>query len=172
MARNRRQPAAQDLDLVPIMNLVTILIPFLLMASSFVTLAVVDSSIPGIQPDDQTKLPTDRKLVSVAITGSGYEVLGASDVLSPEEGGPTAVPCPEDRCTGPLDYDTTELVRLLGQVKDAHPDNADLVLVPDSRVSYEVLITTMDATREDPGVVIDGKARELFPEVSIAGGAE
>ena len=33
-----------DLDLVPIMNLVTILIPFLIMAAEFIQLAVIDGS--------------------------------------------------------------------------------------------------------------------------------
>jgi biopolymer transport protein ExbD len=48
MSKGKRGEQAEELDLVPIMNLVTILIPFLLMASSFVSLAVIDSTLPAI----------------------------------------------------------------------------------------------------------------------------
>ena len=42
--KGRRTTEETPLDLVPIMNLVTILIPFLLMSAQFVTLAVIDST--------------------------------------------------------------------------------------------------------------------------------
>lgn len=48
MAVKRRAMAEQELDLIPIMNLVTILIPFLIMAAQFVNLAVIDSTLPAI----------------------------------------------------------------------------------------------------------------------------
>ena len=48
MAMKRRTEPSQELNLVPIMNLVTILIPVLLMAAQFVSLAVIDSTLePG-----------------------------------------------------------------------------------------------------------------------------
>ena len=37
-----------ELNLIPVMNLVTILIPFLLLSVEFVHLAVIDSSLPAI----------------------------------------------------------------------------------------------------------------------------
>ena len=48
MAVKRRVMDAPELNLVPIMNLVTILIPFLIMAAQFVQLAVIDSTLPAI----------------------------------------------------------------------------------------------------------------------------
>ena len=59
----KRGEDAEDLDLVPIMNLVTILIPFLLMASSFVSLAAIDSTLPAIgQPPEVTEEDEDPPL--------------------------------------------------------------------------------------------------------------
>ena len=50
MAVQRRKEEEQELNLTPIMNLVTILIPFLIMAAQFVNLAVIDSTLPAIGP--------------------------------------------------------------------------------------------------------------------------
>jgi hypothetical protein len=63
------------------------------------------------------------------------------------------------------------MTRLLAKIKDEYPDDENCIFVPDNKIRYEVLISAMDATREDrdnPGP--DG-ARLLFPFVVIAGGA-
>ena len=44
----REMPEPEPLNLVPIMNLVTILIPVLLMAIKSLGLAVIDTSLPAI----------------------------------------------------------------------------------------------------------------------------
>ena len=68
MARKRvRAKEADELNLIPIMNLVTILIPFLLMAASFISLAVIDTTLPAIgdptpqeEPDEPPKEPQSK----------------------------------------------------------------------------------------------------------------
>ncbi|MFK7927181.1 MAG: hypothetical protein AB8H79_03260, partial [Myxococcota bacterium] len=52
---NTRTPPVVDLNLIPIMNLVTLLIPFLLMSAQFVSYAIIESSLPAI---DETAVPT------------------------------------------------------------------------------------------------------------------
>lgn len=175
MSKRKRNEEAEELNLVPIMNLVTILIPFLLMAAQFISLAVIDSTLPAIgPPQPQQQDDTDKPLnLSVIITNQGYTIAGAESVL-PNEGsdkGPT-VPCLESGCPTPDSYDAKELTRLIGLVKDQYPDDQNVILVPESRVPYGVLVKTMDATREDPSTMVDGKPRELFPYVVIAGGVQ
>lgn len=172
--RKRNQPA-EELSLIPIMNLVTILIPFLLMAAQFVSLAVIDSSVPAIgPPQPQEETDEDPPLnLSVVITDEGYTIAGAEAVLPAESGdeGPT-IPCIETSCPTADSYDIKELTRVLGLIKDEYPDDKNVILVPESRIEYEVLVRTMDATREDPTVRVAGKSRELFPYVVIAGGVK
>ena len=83
---------AEDLDLVPIMNLVTILIPFLLMASSFVTLAAIDSTLPAIGPPVPVEEEPDKPPLnlSIAVTDEGFTIMGADAVLNPDGGGEPA----------------------------------------------------------------------------------
>jgi biopolymer transport protein TolR len=177
MGKSKRAEKAEDLNLVPIMNLVTILIPFLLMASSFVTLAAIDSTLPAIgAPPTETPDEDEEKLnLSIVITNEGWTIAGADAVLgSSEEGedaGPT-VPCTKPGCPTTDAYDKKELTRILGTIKDRFPDEENVILVPESEVPYEVLILTMDSTRDDPDTKEDGKARLLFPFVVIAGGAQ
>lgn len=175
----KRVENAEELNLVPIMNLVTILIPFLLMAAEFVSLAVIDSTLPAIGGDPSTEPtpePEKKPLnLTVVITDAGYTVAGSAAVLSNRaEGadatGPT-IPCREAGCPAVTSYDMKELRSLLGKIKDEFPEEENVILVPESRVEYEVIIATMDATRDDPDNKVDGKARMLFPYVVIAGGA-
>lgn len=173
--KKKRVAEAEEVNLVPIMNLVTILIPFLLMAIQFVSLAVIDSTLPAIGPPSTEQLDDEDKPLnlSVIISDEGYTVAGAEAVLKGDGDaeGPT-IPCTEAGCPSADSYDTEELRRMLNLVKDEYPNDENVILVPEARVQYEVLVVTMDASREDPDTKVDGKARLLFPFVVIAGGAE
>jgi len=152
-----RSSAETELDLVPIMNLVTILIPFLLIASSFASLAVINSTLPAIGPAPEPSPETDLNL-KVRIDGYGIHVQGDDARL---EGG-RVLGC-RGACAGPESYDLAGLTSLLGELKAEHADAESVVLVPDGAVSYDVLVATMDATRADGDDV-------LFPQMVIAGG--
>ena len=74
-----------SLNLLPFMNLMTLLIPFLLMSAQFVTLAVIDSSLPAIgNPDPAKEKKEDEKPplnLTVGITEEGFTVAGSAAVL-------------------------------------------------------------------------------------------
>lgn len=182
--KGRRDFTEEPLNLVPIMNLVSILIPFLLMAAQFVHLAVIDSTLPAIGPPQVVEEEdTDPPLMlSLALTDEGITVLGADAVLNPEGGGEAApaegeepeptIPCKDRPCSGPDSYDYERLTEILGEIKDEYPDDENVILVPESKVEYEVLVRVMDASREDvENKSEDGTPRLLFPYVVIAGGA-
>lgn len=183
MSKGKRTEDAEELDLVPIMNLVTILIPFLLMASSFVTLAAIDSTLPAIGPPTESTEVDDEeeKLnLSIAITDEGFTILGSDGTLKSEgadgEKGAT-LPCKRAGCPSPDAYDTAGLTEMLADIKDRWKDEENVILVPESQVSYETIIFTMDAAREDPSEKENdengnSRNRLLFPNVVIAGGAK
>jgi len=156
-----RQGNMRDLDLVPIMNLVTILIPFLLLAAQFVTFAVIDTTLPsaGAPPaEDATELQ-----LTVSITSEGFVVTGRDDRLGATG---TALPCVPAGCATPESYDTEGLASLAREMKSLRPDEDQVVVVPESQIPYEVLVRAMDAAREDRSA---GAPRPLFPTVVIAG---
>ena len=177
MAVSRREQDVPELNLIPIMNLVTILIPFLIMAAQFVQLAVIDSTLPAIGPPQAPEETPDKPplKLSLAITGKGITILGADAVLYPSgapplvEGArrPPTIPCGGGTCRRVSDYNWKELTIELGKIKDMYPDEQNVILVPGDDIAYEVIVKTMDASRDDK--VLKG-SRELFPYVVIAGG--
>lgn len=178
MPKGKRGADAEELDLVPIMNLVTILIPFLLMASSFVSLAAIDSTLPaiGAPPEPTNEEPEPTLSLSLQITGEGFKVIGGDDRLKGDGEGKDKkglpIPCKQPGCPTPDSYDIEALNDLLGKLKDDWEDEETVILVPESDVPYEVIIMTMDASRNDPNKTVDGKPRDLFPYVVVAGGVQ
>ena len=190
MRSKKRGTQAEELNLVPIMNLVTILIPFLLMAAQFVSYAVIDSTLPAIGPPVETDEPEPEEKplnLSVAINFEGFVVTGNHKYLNPEEGEGedkgANIACLTPGCSfdseggeGPeAAYNLEELRTLLGKIKDDKSEEQNVILVPDPSLPYEVLVMAMDATREDPeGSQTDAdvgcNGRCLFPFVVIAGG--
>lgn len=176
----KRLGEAEELNLVPIMNLVTILIPFLLMAAQFISLAVIDSTLPAIGPPQPADAQPDEDpplSLSVLITDEGFtvkgngidEIIGATEEEG-EEAGPT-IPCSVQGCPTPDAYNVTELTRMLVEIKalPGNDEEENVILVPEPKIAYEVLVLTMDATRQDPAR--PGDEGLLFPFVVIAGGA-
>ena len=94
-----------ELNLMPFMNLMTLLIPFLLASIQFVTLAVIDSSLPAIgQPQPTTEDDEDDKPplnLTVGITTEGFTVAGSAAVLGCEKGAAAGGPggVSDDKCT-------------------------------------------------------------------------
>ena len=181
MSKGKRSADAEELNLVPIMNLVTILIPFLLMASAFASLAAIDSTLPAIGPPTEAKeTEEEEKLnLSIAITDKGFTIMGSDAVLKSDtegEKGPTLA-CKREGCPTPDAYDVKALAEMLSDIKDRWEKEDTVILVPEGQIAYEVLILVMDAAREDPSKKendADGKSRNklLFPNVVIAGGAQ
>jgi biopolymer transport protein ExbD len=173
---SRREGQAADLNLVPIMNLMAMLIPVLLVASQYVRLAVIegDVSSPGPGADQAELRPFE---LSLGVSAEGLHLFGADALLVKEGVGvdpsgrpiqPT-LPCRGGACSQVDDYDWQGLQRLLGRIKDEHPSADRVVLIPDVRVRYEVLVRAMDMSRELP---VEGQGmRPLFPEVVLAPGA-
>ena len=158
----RRSVNAKDLDLVPIMNLVTILIPFLLLSASFVSLSSIDSALPAIGPMPETldETPPPALHLSLVVSPEGYALAAAvpwdldeNETHLRRAGGPAT----------PASWPTERLTEVLRRIKDDHPAEHTIIVSPTVEVPYEVLIATLDATRGP-------RDAELFPNVTVAGG--
>ncbi|MCA9570181.1 MAG: biopolymer transporter ExbD [Myxococcales bacterium] len=140
-----RRPASQTpLDLIPIMGLMTLLIPLLLVnQSSGLAFATVDADLPagcacGSKHDGEAKLiPTVALgLEHITVQGEGVELTQfAAD-------------------------DLQGLGEHLAALKEAHATDGKAIIVPESRVAYQELISVMDTVRPH------------FPVSTLAGGVE
>ena len=186
-----------ELTLLPFMNLMTLLIPFLLVSVQFVTLAVIDSSLPAIgAPQTTTEKKDDDKPplnLTVGITGEGFTVAGSAAVLGGGTGGPNAVSeesgptigltsddgycrkvqCGEEpgcRHDTPC-HDYKALQELIIRVKEDYPDEENVIIAPNADIPYHVLVGVMDSTRDYKTEGAE-KRSALFPYVVVAGGAK
>jgi hypothetical protein len=162
----RPRPSSTELNLLPMLNMISVIIPFLIMGAQVSSLAVVDARVdePGLESSTDGSTPR-RVAVTLSVGRSGLRV----STMGGGEGMSADLPCrADDWCTDADDYDWAELTAVLARVKDVHPAVQDLLLVPEASVRYEILIRAMDASREDTSSLVDGRPRRLFPSVTIA----
>jgi biopolymer transport protein ExbD len=121
-----------QLNLIPCIDLLSVLISFLLMTSVWTQVAKIDVRQTPNMPSDEPTPPDEEKLnLTVLIKGSGYTVSKKGAVVKEiEKKGDT--------------YDSTTLGEALKQVAAEHPDNHDVTVTSEDKVPYQELITVMD----------------------------
>ena len=156
MRRRRRrgqQKGSGELNIMPFMNLMVILLPFLLITAVFSRTAVLELNLPG--PSAQESAQPDFAL-EITLRSDRIEVGDRTTGLLTE------------LVSGAAGYDLEGLSAYLMQVKARFPDKVDATLLVEPQVSYEAVVHVMDAARSTPmnqgGAQV---AAELFPEIAI-----
>jgi biopolymer transport protein ExbD len=159
----RKSQKPEELNLVPIMNLVTILIPVLLVAIKSVELTIIDTTLPPISsnaPAPDQEDPNPPLNLKLRVTNKGIWICGADkyiDVLDPQcecKRNPN-ITCEGGLCKDTKSYKWDELKNNLLMIKEgAEKDNREgrenVIFEPATNVRYETLIRMMDVSREDP----------------------
>ena len=162
----RRRPTysrePDDLNVIPVMNLFMVLIPFLLLGAAFYQIGVIPTSTPTHDPDasDVPETPT-TVAANLMIEEDGLRLTFASISLSEEELDEIAAHFP--RRDGA--YDREGLREHLKEIKQRYPESTTMTVLPYRGLAYQDLVTTLDATREyavDPDDPETGY-EELFP---------
>lgn len=163
--RKRRKAAVEDtdLDMVPIMNMFLVLIPFLLMSASFFHLKAINTSVPVLSDNEKTsemEIKKEVKLtVVVEITEKRIEVTVLSDEL--EEEGLIGLERKIDRIES-QEHTMAMLADCLEKIKAGFPASDTVIIIPEENIVYDTIIQTMDIARyynENP----------LFPKVVLSG---
>ena len=153
-----------DLDVVPVMNLFMVLIPFLLMGAAFYQIGVIPSSLPTNLPTDSDVPRTPTKVTVNLIIATDRIELGASSTSLDEEqlealGG-----------SWPLvdgEYDIEGVQAQLLSIKQRYPASDTLIALPHEQLRYQALVEILDSTREIKSGKAGGeeKGYELYPIV-------
>ena len=159
----RRQKTHEDIDidLVPIMNMFLVLIPFLLLSASFFHLRVINTSVPVLSggAGDALKKKETKVTVIVEIQENGINLSAISDSLGEEELNRLGTQIAKK---GQDEYPLEQMAKFLQGVKKSYPASNTLIIIPDEGVIYDTIIQTMDAARYS-------KADPLFPNVVLSG---
>ncbi|MFB6263508.1 MAG: ExbD/TolR family protein [Bradymonadaceae bacterium] len=161
---DRAVEEGEDLNIIPVMNLFMVLIPFLLLGAAFVHIGVIPTSTPtrgepkkGEPPENPTKVSANlvitRKELRLSFSGPGVprEKLDALGGRWPRKNG---------------EYDLDALQRALRRAKKQYPDSKTLTVLPYEDLEYQTLVHILDRARErKTGVGKDGEPTytPLFP---------
>ncbi len=179
--RMRSKSAVQEINLLPIMNVFCILIPFLLLTASFVQLTIVDTSLPAsskvnptVESSSPTPTPEEKHLnLTVMITAQGFSVAGYGGVLNVSgeqaEEGQKPKTIIEKMPNGEFDFD--KLVEVMVRIKEAYPGQFSVILLPEQTIQYDVIIKIMDLARKYKKKLPNGEEQDelLFPNPILAG---
>jgi biopolymer transport protein ExbD len=152
LARHKRKPA--ELLLVPMIDIFTVLVTFLLMTAIFSRTVVLELNLPAQQAEFREPPP-----------GLMIEVMVRKNLIQVA-----------DRNTGPLAtlpnkdgaYDYAGLTEYLKRVKAKFPEKTDATILLEKDTPYDILVQVMDHVRvlEVPEGITTVQA-ELFPDISI-----
>jgi biopolymer transport protein ExbD len=153
ITRRQRKPA--ELLLVPMIDIFTVLVTFLLMTAVFSRTVILELKLPSSTPDFKEPPP-----------GLNLEVIVRHELLQIA-----------DRATGPLrtlpnlpdgGYDLQGLTEYLQFVKSRYPDKTDATILLERDTPYDTLVQVMDRTRiAEVNAGLSTVQAELFPDVSI-----
>jgi biopolymer transport protein ExbD len=142
-----------DLDMTPMMNMLIILISFLVTMVVFTQLAVIKFNLPppGGSDGGEARAAADTAQkgpsvdITVVVSENGFQIIGEGRKLDP-------IP------KGAKGYDYPRLGQFMRKLKEEYPAAEDVVLLIDSAIVYQDIITTMDVMRENkfPNILLSG----------------
>ena len=163
--RLKRREMEEDCEpnLVPIMNMFLVLIPFLLMSASFYHIKAVNTSVPILASSNGKAGEDKDKTITVTVIAElkkdSLKLSAMSDKLSGDELNQLKVEYPMDSASSyPLDKFTTHLQG----IKNQYPKSDTLILIPNETTDYDTIIHAMDAARKSDEI-------NLFPNVVLSG---
>lgn len=145
----RREETDADLNLLPVMNLFVVLIPFLLMGISFLQIGALSASTPvaTMGGEDNTSPPT---VVYVSVDASQMRV---SIEPGPKESAQwDTMEHAFDRTEGTA---LNSVVATLEHIKTTTSTQPTLILVPDGAIPYADVIEVMS------------RVRPIFPQITV-----
>lgn len=151
MRRHRLRVDETSMNLVPLLDMISMLIQMLLVNAQFGVYAELRSNVAA----GTTEALGEELGLTVRVQPDGYAVQWLSGGNTIERSVPCAAPCPAEG------YDVVALRQILAELHDQRPDESAIVLLPAAGVSFEAVVRTMDAVREDD------RGKPLFPELVV-----
>lgn len=153
LVRRLRRGRGEEMNLVPMIDIFTVLVTFLLMTAVFYRTVVLELNLPLAQnespppPTLQLEIVVRKAKLEVADRGSGLLTEFAN---------------------GTAGYELTKLADYLKRVKEKYPDKLDATILLEPDIAYDTMVQVMDTVRvveqDQDGRTVQA---ELFPEISI-----
>ncbi len=166
MRKKREEFETGELNLIPIMNLVSLLIPLLLFTTTFIQLGIILIQTPRLKSQsaiDQQQKKKQALNLTVVMTDKGYYVKSrfGSECPPGTSGGDEKL-CFRNKEKGKFADSTIKALQLhlwylfkkkyasATYYEDPKTDRHTITLVPQHDIKYRDIIRTLDAMREIP----------------------
>ena len=157
-ARRARKPS--ELLLVPMIDIFTVLVTFLLMTAVFSRITIIQLDLPSAAAASPSE-PDFR--LEVIVRKEGFELTNGSDLIA-------ALP------TVSGEYDFKTLTEMALALKREHPETETASVLMERGVNYDYLIRAMDAIRDTelPGNGPGARPMKvaLFPKIAVGDAPE
>jgi biopolymer transport protein ExbD len=148
----RRQPKVIELLLVPMIDIFTVLVTFLLMTAVFSRITILELDLPSAASKTVSE-PTFR--LEVIVRKEGLELTNGSALIA-------RIPNLEG------EYDLKSLAQLALSLKRDYPDASAASVLLEPEIEYDHLIQVMDAVRStEPREGNTLRRAALFTAISI-----
>ena len=161
--RWRNRPKAESFDtdimrvlnLIPMMDILTVLVIFLLITAVFTHITIMELNVPTHTGGSAVSTPNFS--IEVVVRKTGLEIANGSSVEA-------AFPKKDDK------YDLEMLSKMLTRLKAQYPEKNDATVLIEPDIQYDYLVQIMDAMRgaevreEGSGEM---KRIVLFPKISV-----
>lgn len=150
--RHRLPISTPEINLVPLLDMVSLLIQMLLVNAQFGTYSQVGTHLAGPAAEQSA----EKLGLQVDVARTGFTVSWT------ENGGRVerSLPCGQ-RCDDPAGFDAPGLRALAVHLKSTHVAEQQVVLSPGEGVAFEVIVRAMDALRADDS------GAPLFPDLVV-----
>ena len=151
-----------ELNMIPIMNMFMVLIPFLLMSASFFHIKAINTSIP-IHADTPSKQQSAKQVkkitVVLEIRDDDLRISALSDTPNDLQLSAMETVLPR---TGKKAISIEAIARHLKALKQQYPESDTMILIPSEDVTYHEIVQAMDCARAY-------QSESLFPNVVLSG---
>jgi biopolymer transport protein ExbD len=152
LERHNRRPA--ELLLVPMIDIFTVLVTFLLMTAVFSRTVILQLNLPASQTEFKDPPP-----------GLQIEIMVRKDLLQVADRNSGPLATLPNNATG---YDYDGLTDYLKRIKAKFPEKTDATILLEPDTPYDILVQVMDRTRVfEMSEGLNTNQFQLFPDISI-----
>lgn len=144
-----------ELNLVPMIDIFTVLVTFLLMTAVFSRLVIMQLDLPSSLAEPGAATPEFR--LEVIVRKEGFELTNGTTLIA-------TIPKVDDQ------YDLKALSELAASLKREYPEANDASVLLELDIEYDYLIQVMDAVRSTEAPATPGEKptkQALFSQVAV-----
>ena len=157
-ARRKNLHDVVELNITAFMNLMVMLVPFLLVTAVFSRMTVLELNLPVLDQAQQNSTEKIDLMLELVVRENSFDIQDANLGLIHKI----------DRNLGQDDWKT--FTKVMMEIKSRFPEERDMLLLFESKITYKTMIEVMDHVRSTEVVNLATlESVELFPNISISG---